>query len=278
LADARIEALIAQACAWPWAPLSSHKSANQPFHALAFLAELGFKKGDGGIGAAIERILETRGEDGVPRIPFNISEAHGGSGRGGAAWALCDAPTLLYALSLLGAPAASLKKGVKTIASLSFERGWPCAVSPELGSWRGPGKKSDPCPYATLVGMKLLLLDPDSYSSQIALGAECLLSLWERSREDHPYIFYMGTDFRKPKLPWLWYDIVHVLEVLSRVPGIAKDKRFKAMANVLFDQEGPGGFVPSTVYLALKDWDFGQKKKPSEWLGFAAARIASQIG
>ncbi len=277
LADPRVAALLSQALAWPWPVIASHKCANQGFHTLAFLAELGFRKTDGGLSAAVDRVIETMGEDGLPRLPFDIGESHGGKGKS-AAWALCDAPTLMYALSLLGAPKASLKKGIKTIASLSFERGWPCAVSPELGAWRGPGKKSDPCPYATLVSLKLLLLDEEAWKKEIASGVECLLSLWEHSREEHPYIFYMGTDFRKPKLPWIWFDIVHVLEVLSRSSAARKDKRFKEMLKVLESQAKKDGIVPGSVYLAMKDWDFGQKKAPSAWMGFALARIRSRLG
>ncbi len=277
LADPRVTALLSQALAWPWPVIASHKSANQGFHALAFLAELGFKKTDDGLSAAVDHVIGTMGDDGLPRLPFDIGAAHGGKGKS-SAWALCDAPTLMYALSLLGAPKSSLKKGIKTIASLSFDKGWPCAVSPELGAWRGPGKKSDPCPYAVLVSLKLLLLDEEAWKTEIARGVECLLSLWEHSREEHPYIFYMGTDFRKAKLPWIWYDIVHVLEVLSRSAVARKDPRFKDMLKVLESQAGKDGIVPGSVYLAMKDWDFGQKKSPSAWMGFALARIRSRLG
>jgi len=179
-------------------------------------------------------------------------------------------------LSRLGVPAKKLSKGIETIARLSFASGWPCAVSPELGSWRGPGKKTDPCPYATLVSLKLLLEEPEKWKGEIEKGADCLLGLWERSRTDHPYIFSMGSDFRKPKLPWLWYDIVHVADVLSRRPGIGKDERFKDMLATLDAASGPAGFVPASIYLAFKGWDFGQKKEPSEWLGFARARIGAR--
>jgi hypothetical protein len=277
LGDPRVRALLGQALAWPWPAISSHKSANQGFHALAFLAELGFRKADAGLQEAVDRVIETMGDDGLPRLPFNVGEAHGGTGKPGKAWALCDAPVLMYALSLLGAARAELKKGIKTIASLSFEKGWPCAVSPELGSWRGPGKKSDPCPYATLMSLKLLLVDGETWREEISRGVECLLSLWDRSRAEHPYIFYMGTDFRKPKLPWIWYDIVHVLEVLSRSSDARTDKRFKDMLKALESQAGKEGLVPGSVYLAMKEWDFGQKKAPSAWMGFAAARIRSRL-
>lgn len=277
LADPRTQALMARASAWSSTSIASHKSAQQPFHALSFLSEIGFTRNDGALGEIAEEIVESMGEDGVPRFPSRTSEAHGGSGKEVRAWALCDAPTVLYSLSRLGVPAKKLTKGIGTIAGLSFESGWPCAVSPELGSWRGPGKKGDPCPYATLVSLKLLLEEPEKWETEIERGKECLLRLWQRSREEHPFIFYMGTDFRKPKLPWLWYDIVHVAEVLSRCAGIGADKRFKDMLGVLEAQAASTLFIPASVYLPFKDWDFGQKKKPSEWLAFAYARVKARL-
>lgn len=278
LADGRIQALVARAGAIGDEPLASHKSASQPFHALFLLAELGFSASDAGVDQAASKALGSFGPDGMPRLPFEISVSRGGSGKREMAWALCDAPVTLYALLRLGADRALLSEGVDRITRLAFERGWPCAASEELGSWRGPGRKTDPCPYATLVSTRLLL----AWGGKAALeaadsGAASLLRLWEGSRTEHPYIFYMGADFRKPKLPWFWYDIVGVLDVLSRHGPSRRDARFLDMLGLLRAKELPGGIVPESVYLAFKDWDFGQKKAPSAWLGFALARIEARL-
>lgn len=291
LADPRIAALMDEMAAWPGEALSSHKSWNQGFQKLRFLADLGFTAQDGSLGIATDRILASRGEDGLPRLPFNISEARGGAGRGGLAWALCDAPTILYSLKRLAVnarlagvaakgPAAalaaaepSIDAAVAALAALVRDNGWPCAVAKELGSWRGPGKKADPCPFATLGMLKLLLLDPGKWGAEIAVGVESLLGLWERSRTEHPYIFHMGTDFRKLKYPFVWYDILHVADALSRAPAAWKDPRFREMLAIIEDKEGPGGFVPESIYQACKGWDFGQKKAPSAWIGYAVSSL-----
>lgn len=89
--------------------------------------------------------------------------------------------------------------------------------SKENGKFRGPGRKDDPCPYATLISLMALSEFPDLASGHaVKFGVECLLDLWQNSREKHPYQFYMGTDFRKVKAPLVWYDILHVADVLSR--------------------------------------------------------------
>ena len=46
------------------------------------------------------------------------------------------------------------------------------------------------------------------------------MDLWQNSREKHPYQFYMGTDFRKVKAPLVWYDILHVADVLCRFKNV----------------------------------------------------------
>jgi hypothetical protein len=70
-------------------------------------------------------------------------------------------------------------------------------------------------------------------SKEAHVGAECLLDLWERSLELHPYMFFMGTDFRKLKAPFVWYDILHVLDVLSSCSWLKGDPRLLNMANLV---------------------------------------------
>ena len=157
-------------------------------------------------------------------------EHFGGTGVETWAWALCDAPIVLRALVRFGgARDPRVRQGVRTLTALAEPFGWPCRVAPELGSFRGPGRKTDPCPFATLIMLELLAAlreeapgDPEAAPSrtepEAAAGVEALLSCWEQSETWHPYIFYMGTDFRKLKAPGLWYDILHVADVLSRFP------------------------------------------------------------
>ncbi len=278
-ADSRVGAIVDELGAWPGPSLSSHKSARQFFHKLAFLADIGVEADHPGMSAVLARILERRDDNGVPLMPMTVSEAHGGSGEADWAWALCDAPTTLYSLVTMGCRDAGIDGAVAALAGRRQDDGqggaWGCVVSEKLGSWRGPGKKSDPCPYATLVMLKLLLAhDPERWADAIAGGASRLLELWRNSRSEHPYIFYMGTDFRKLKLPFIWYDILHVLEVLRHVPLARADPAFKAMLGLVTGKEGrDGGFIPESAYQEWKDWDFGQKKAPSDWLGLRIAML-----
>lgn len=278
LKDNRILSLIKELKKWPGEPISSHKSARQLFHKLSFLADLGLTAQDLEMNNIIKIILKHKDENGIPQLPMNIPKAYGGTGNQIWAWALCDAPTTLYSLLKMGYSDQYINNAIKFLADQIRDNGWRCTVSKELGNWRGPGKKSDPCPYATLIMTKLLLQKKDEYKKEIETGAETLLSLWEKSLTDHPYIFYMGTDFRKIKLPFVWYDILHIIEVLSQVKKAVKDKRFKEMIDIVASKSNESHeFIPESIYTEWKNWDFGQKKQVSEYMSFCIDRILFRI-
>jgi hypothetical protein len=110
-------------------------------------------------------------------------------------------------------------------------------------------------------------------------GAEALLILWKESLTQHPYIFYMGTDFRKLKVPFVWYDLVHVLEVLSSFTWLRSDPRLLNMLEVLANKaDQDRRFTPESTWTAWKEWEFGQKKEPSRWLTLVAWRILHRSG
>jgi len=276
----KIQSLLRELKNWPQGVLNSHKSASQPFHKLSFIADIGLTKDDPGINEIIEKVYEHRSVEGPFQLSMNIPEHFGGTGKDQWAWALCDAPVVIYSLIRFGLKnELQVKKSAKYIASLLKENGWPCTVSKELGKFRGPGRKDDPCPYATLVSLKMLLeLNEYKNSKEIEIGAESLLNLWENSKNAHPYMFYVGTDFRKIKAPFIWYDILHVLEVLTKVGAIKKDKRFKDMINLLQQKrDTEGKYTAESEWKAWKEWEFGQKKLPSRWITFLAMRMLNRM-
>jgi hypothetical protein len=87
-------------------------------------------------------------------------------------------------------------------------------------------------------------------------------------------MFFMGTDFRKLKVPFIWYDLINVLDVLTRFAWLRDDPRLHDMVSALAARANPDGrFTLESVWTAWKDWEFGQKKAPSRWLTLAAWRI-----
>jgi len=280
LADSKIKALLAELSNWPGTVLSSHKSASQSFHKLEFIADLGLNIDDPPVKKIVAKVMKHQSKQGPVQLPMNIPAHFGGSGRDDWAWALCDAPVILAALIQMGRRAdPRVQTAIEYLENMVRENGWPCTVSPELGKFRGPGRKDDPCPYATLVMLKVLAHVPEFRDSKSAkFGVETLLALWDESKDKHPYMFFMGTDFRKLKAPLFWYDILHVLDVLSHFEWARKDKRFKQMLKIVETKaDGDGRYIPESVWTAWRDWDFSQKKVASKGLTFYVQRILKRV-
>jgi hypothetical protein len=280
LADSQIRNLISELSGWPGAVISSHKSASQPFHKLTFVADLGIKADDPKMGKIIAHILKHQSPEGPFQLPMNIPEHFGGTGQDQWAWALCDAPLIVYSLVKFGLGSEPfVKTAIEYLAGLLRGYGWPCAVSKELGKFRGPGRKDDPCPFANLAVLKALSEVEEWRDSRACrVGADILLTLWEESVRRHPYMFYMGTDFRKLKAPFIWYDLMHVLDVLSRFSWLRKDARLLDMLAILKSKpDRQGRYTLESVWTAWKEWEFGQKKQPSRWLTLSAWRIIRRV-
>lgn len=281
LADLRLQSLLAELSHWPGTVISSHKSAGQPFHKLTFIADQGLTASDPGVDEIIKRILAHQSDEGPFQLSTNIPTHFGGSGEDQWAWALCDAPLIVYALAKFGlTDHPAVKAATSHLLGLVRDNGWPCTVSKELGKFRGPGRKDDPCPFANLAVLKTISSIPQMWDSpQCHTGAETLLMLWDESLARHPYMFFMGTDFRKLKVPLVWYDLLHVLYVLSTFPWLKGDRRLLDMAGLLRSKaDDRGHFTLESVWTAWKDWEFGQKKEPSRWLTLLSWRILTRLG
>lgn len=280
LADSRIQNCLNDVAHFHEKPVTNHKNPDLPVHKLMFLFDLGFGVDVPEIQAAVKEILTHKDEHGVYQSITNIPKHFGGTGEDVFSWCLCDAPLLMHALLKAGMNYTKyVKPGVDYLISLYRDNGFPCAASPELGKFHGPGKKDDCCPYATLIMADLLSQVPEYRDSRPAISTiHALLDLWENSREQHPYIFYMGTDFRKLKAPSCWYDIVSVAGVLSKYEFARSDPRFLEMITMIKDkQDGDGFFTPESVYQVMKEWDFGQKKVPSPYLTYLCLRIFERL-
>jgi hypothetical protein len=280
LAHPLVQGLVHELQGWPGTVISSHKSAGQPFHKLTFLADLGLNTSDPGMGMIIDRVLEHQSAEGPFQLPTNVPIHFGGSGADTWAWALCDAPLIVYALANFGLQGdPRVKAAINHLVRFARQNGWPCAVSKELGRFRGPGNKEDPCPFATLAMVKMLsAIDEWCDSPECHAGSESLLNLWKDSLTQHPYIFYMGTDFRKLKVPFVWYDLMHVLDVLTCFARLKDNPRLQGMLEVMNSKmDGLGRFTIESVWMAWKDWEFGQKKTPSRWLTLMAWRVLNRV-
>jgi len=281
LSDSKIRAYLNDITDYHSILVSNHKNPDLPIHKLLFLLDLGLDTDVPEIQIATEKIMEHKDGNGVYQSLTNIPKHFGGSGEDTFGWCLCDAPLLLFALLKAGVDYDKhIKQGADYLVGFHRDSGFPCTVSQEFGKFRGPGRKDDCCPYASLIMLKLLSAIPEYCESEIAANtANGLLLLWENSLERHPYMFYMGTDFRKLKAPAMWYDLVSVADILSHFESVKSDVRFMEMAVMIKSkQDNNGLFTPEAVFQKFKGWDFGQKKNPSPYLTYLCYRILERIG
>lgn len=280
LAHPQVQALVAAAATWPGPPIRRHNDAGHPLYALSTLADFGLRAGDPGMDAAIDAVLAHQSPEGPFQSLANIPPAYGGTGQDQWAWMLCDAPTLLYALLSFGLGGDErIRRAAQHLAGTAGPGGWRCGCAPELGRFRGPGRKDDPCPIANVYATKALAQAPELREGPAArAGAEMLLSHWEHQGERKYYLFGIGTDFRKLKYPFVWYDILHVAEALGQLPFVRSDGRFREMvATIAAQADAAGRYTAGSMYQSWKGWSFADKKHPSPWLTFLVLRLQARI-
>ena len=274
--DPQIQQLIMDVGAWEQSLLKRHNDASHPIHKLAFLAELGLRPDQPGIQQIRAVLKQHASYENHFQVLSNYPLHFGGSGRDDWLWALCDTPLVAFSLLKMEAVSAELiSHAYQPLIDLVRDNGWPCAVSPEIPRFRGPGRKQDPCPYATLLMLKLLaLLDHTRHANAIQQGVSALLMLWQDSHTKHPYLFKMGDDFRKLKVPFVWYDVLHTAEVLSQFPIALGDPRFADILDVIQSKaDADGRFTSESIWTKWKQWEFCQKKEPSRWVTLCVLRI-----
>lgn len=280
LKDKKIQSYLNNITNFHNAIVRNHKDPDLSIHKLLFLLDIGFETDIPEIESAVKQIMSHKDKNGVYQSMTNIPPHYGGKGEDVFGWCLCDAPLLLMALLKAKVDYQQhIKPGVEHLLSLYTEQGFPCSVSEEHGAFRGPGRKDDCCPFATLIMIKLLSeIDEYRNSDIIKSGIGVILSLWENSLERHPYMFYMGTDFRKLKAPAMWYDIVSVADCLSKFDFVKSDPRFCEMVDLIKGKQNADGmFIPESVYQKFKGWDFGQKKTVSPYLSFLCIRLLGRL-
>jgi hypothetical protein len=286
LAHPQVQALIADTAVWGDRPLKRHNDASHRIYRFSTLADFGVRADDAppgsgaSVAASIEAVLDHQSPEGAFQTVVTIPPRYGGSGEDTWGWFLCDAPTVLYALLAMGmGDDERVQRAVGHLVSLVDGAGWRCVAAPELGGFRGPGRKDDPCPIVNVYALKALAQVPELVDSPATrIGSGMLLWHWEHQTERKLYLFGIGTDFRKLKYPFVWYDVLHVVEVLSQFPFVHGDPRFQEMVEaIVFQADEEGRYTAGSMYRAWKGWSFADKVSPSPWLTFLVLRILKRL-
>ena len=280
LADEGVQSLLDELSQWEETYQDNHKKSQHISHKATFLVDIGVTVDEPRMQEFISTVLRHISDEGILQTRFIVKESYGGTGKPDWTWMLCDAPLLTYiAIKSGGLTREQAKPALEHMISLKGEEGWPCKVDPRLGKFRGPGGAKQICPYATLLMLKLLSLYPEYHESEIVHhGVNALLSLWDDRKKRKPFLFAMGTDFKKAKAPLIWYDLLHVLMVLTEFEWVRKSKQVLEMAEILKSKmDEYGQIVPESVYMPWKTWEFGQKKASSIWVSYLTNKILQRI-
>jgi len=173
----QVQALIQQAASWPGGPLKRHNDAKHAIYAISTLADFGLRTGDPGVARVAEAILAHQSAEGPFQSLINIPRSFGGSGEDAWTWMACDAPTLLAALLRMGLDAEPrVQRALNHLIGAAQDNGWRCLVAPELGKFKGPGRRSDPCPVANVYALKALAAAGATDVPSAQTGIEMLLT------------------------------------------------------------------------------------------------------
>ena len=274
--DKRIQKIIDDCVTWPNPPLKRHNDASHPIHKIEFLADLGLDIRDEWIEAIAKLILNNRSKEGLFYSKIEIQEKWGGKGTGELMWLLCDTPILIYALQKFGLKNKYIEEALRTLVWLSENNGWRCkGNNPDF---RGPGKKEDHCPYANLITLKALSLSKYKNTEAVKNGIDSQILHWANRKINKIRMFGIGTTFKKLKYPNIWYDILHVVDVLSHYPYAFEYDEFWEMWTIIREKQlENGGFVPESIWRAWNNWSFGQKKERCPWMTLRILEISNRI-
>ena len=263
----KVSKIIKEALTWPGQiPLKRHNDDRHIIHKLTFLADIGLNKENENVREIGERILSNQSENGMFLTLIKLPEIWAEKKGESMEWMLCDAASLLYTLLSFGFRNKQTDEAVRELVWLSDINGWRCKSS--CANLKGPGKKNQYCPYSSLLSLKSLSLIQELTDSEECLrGIDALLEHWTYRTSQKVRGFSIGSMFMKLRYPNIWYDILHVVDVLSRYKSALEDERFLEMWEAIKNkQNSDGSFTPEKIWRAWNSWSFGQRKLPSPWL------------
>jgi hypothetical protein len=239
---------------------------------LSMLADFGLKRDDKRVAALAEKVFDNQAAEPAP--PGFL---HGGFDHT-KSWDkrpyICISHVMTYALARFGyLDDPRLGRAYEYIEAWQRkDGGW----HPTEACQAGKEREDDPsCPFGTVNVLRAVAANPLMRDGEVARrGVKHALSLWERREEPYrPVGFGMGSTFNRLQYPFVQHQLLKTVDTLSNFPSALADARFGEMLDAVVEkQTAEGTFKPEGVNKPYAEFDFGQKKAPSPWLTFLAAR------
>ena len=107
-------------------------------------------------------------------------------------------------------------------------------------------------------------------------GVEFLL-MHRLFKADHHQFKVINNKWLKLSFPWLGYDILRGLSVVTKL-GYAKDERITDAVEVLFQkQDSDGIWILESTPTGRMHTNLEQKGNPSKWITFQALKVIKRI-
>ncbi len=275
LADPHVQGLITELPRWGEVEdVSGHHSPAYLPNRLNLLADLGVRAADSPLVAEqLDSMLEHQEPTGrfqsLGKLPHRPRPEWGSL--------LCDTNVITDVLIRMGRgddPRVhlALKRIADDVSATAQGKAWLC-IPEKRSLFRGPGRKGDVCPQVTLEGLRAWSHEPGPRPKWLLEIARIPLEIWRRRADERPYAFGHGYQFKSVKWPNFWYDVLWVLETVSRFPELwrgdtAHEEDRRAIAELAaclidynFDEHGC--VIPRRAYRGFERFSFGQKREPS---------------
>lgn len=284
LSDPRVRSLLDRLPDWEGgAGFGGHNSPAFAPNLLNLLADHGLQPGDDPrVEALLDRMLEHQDADG--RFQSYAPPRKGQDPVWGCL--LCDTHPVTEVLLRFGrGDDPRVQRAVEAvaddIAQTAQGPAWPCRPDPTSG-FRGPGRKGDFCPQATLEALRVFaMLPPDRRPAQLTSVVGTALDAWRGRGTHRPYAFGHGKTFKTIKWPSTWYRVDALLDAVARHPSAweADPDRRTAVAEltaclIAYNLDAAGRVTPRSAFRGFEDQTFGDKKRPS---AFATAHVLAVL-
>lgn len=253
------------------AEVSGHHKPELATNVLDLLADIGVTtEDDPHIPRLLEQMLQHTDADG--RFLAYASQR-----TGAPVWGcvLCDTHAIADIagrFGLAGDPRVrrALEAAASDLTETDMGLAWPCRPDPETG-FRGPGRKSEPCPQTTLEALRAFSwLPADERPEWLPEVAHTALEIWRQRAARKPYMMGHGRQFKTVKWSATWYGAYEAVDVLGRIPetwrGVVEDRRSVteiAACLLAYNVAADGRVTPLSVFKGWEILSLGQKKQPS---------------
>ena len=156
------------------------------------------------------------------------------------------------------------------LAETDLGPAWLCRPDVVTG-FRGPGRKSDPCPQTTLEALRAFSWLSEAERPAWLTGVvHTVLEIWRQRGERQPYMMGHGRRFKTVKWPPTWYGAYEIVDVLGRLPDTWRDmpEDRRSLAEIAaclleYNVAADGRVTPQSAFRDFDGLSISTKKEPS---------------